>query len=117
MAAASTRRTLSVTMGAALVDTLGYRPLLIITVTALSIAAIPVLTHPASRRRCTRSRQLTGSHPRVADLTAEYRAPQDRRSRYRIVSTAQDSCRVTPHKHHEPTLIGMPISPTAASLR
>jgi len=45
--AADLAQTLSITMGAALVDTLGYRPLLIITATVLSIAAIPVLTHPA----------------------------------------------------------------------
>ena len=45
--AADLAQTLSITVGAALVDTLGYRPLLIITAIVLSIAAIPVLTRPA----------------------------------------------------------------------
>ena len=45
--AADLAQTLSITIGAALVDTLGYQPLLIITATVLSIAAIPVLTRPA----------------------------------------------------------------------
>jgi MFS family permease len=45
--AADLAQTLSITIGAALVDTLGYRPLLIIAAVVVSIAAIPVLTHPA----------------------------------------------------------------------
>ncbi len=40
-------QTLSITIGAALVGTLGYRPLLITAAAVVSIAAIPVLTHPA----------------------------------------------------------------------
>jgi MFS family permease len=39
-------QTLSITIGAALVDTLGYRPLLVIAAVVVSIAAIPVLAHP-----------------------------------------------------------------------
>jgi hypothetical protein len=45
--AADLAQTLSITIGAALVDILGYRPLLIIAAAIVSIAAIPVLTHPA----------------------------------------------------------------------
>jgi MFS family permease len=44
-------QTLSITIGAALVDTLGYRPLLIVASVVLSIAAVPVLTRPAQRPR------------------------------------------------------------------
>jgi MFS family permease len=40
---------LSITIGAALVDTLGYRPLLIIAAAVVSVAAIPVLARPARR--------------------------------------------------------------------
>jgi len=45
--AADLAQTLSITIGAALVGTLGYRPLLITAAAVVSIAAIPVLTHPA----------------------------------------------------------------------
>jgi MFS family permease len=44
-------QTLSITIGAALVDTLGYRPLLILAAVVLAIAALPVLTRPAQRPR------------------------------------------------------------------
>lgn len=40
-------QTLPITIGAALVDTLGYRPLFIIAAAILSIVAIPVLTRLA----------------------------------------------------------------------
>jgi MFS family permease len=45
--AADLAQTLSITIGAALVGTLGYRPLLIIAAIVLSIAAVPVLFRPA----------------------------------------------------------------------
>jgi MFS family permease len=41
-------QTLSITIGAALVDSLGYKPLLIITAAVVSAAAIPVLARPAA---------------------------------------------------------------------
>ena len=72
--AADLAQTLSITIGAALVDTLGYQPLLIITATVLSIAAIPVLTRPAQPPAMHTQPAATGLHPRAADLTAEYRA-------------------------------------------
>jgi MFS family permease len=40
-------QTISITIGAALVDTLGYRPLLIITAAVVSSAAIPLVARPA----------------------------------------------------------------------
>jgi len=40
-------QTLSIAIGAALVDTIGYKPLLLIAAVVVTIAAIPVLTHPA----------------------------------------------------------------------
>ncbi len=40
-------QTLSITIGAALVDTLGYKPLLIIVAVVVAIAAIPTLAFPA----------------------------------------------------------------------
>jgi MFS family permease len=40
-------QTISITIGAALVDTLGYRPLLIITAAVVSGAAIPLVARPA----------------------------------------------------------------------
>ena len=40
---------LSITIGAALVDTLGYKPLLVLAVVVLSLAAIPVLIKPRER--------------------------------------------------------------------
>jgi MFS family permease len=40
-------QTLSITTGAALVSTLGYKPLLFIAAGVVSVAAIPVLSHPA----------------------------------------------------------------------
>lgn len=45
--AADLAQTASITIGAALVDTLGYKPLLIIAAAVVSIAAIPVLARPA----------------------------------------------------------------------
>ncbi len=45
--AADLAQMLSITIGAALVDTLGYKPLLITAAAVVSIAAIPVLTRPA----------------------------------------------------------------------
>ncbi len=45
--AADLAQTLSITVGAALVDTLGYKPLLIIAAIVVTIAAIPVLARPA----------------------------------------------------------------------
>jgi MFS family permease len=39
---------ISITIGASLVDTLGYRPLLVVAAVVVSIAAIPVVTHPAA---------------------------------------------------------------------
>jgi MFS family permease len=47
--AADLAQTLSITIGATLVDRIGYRPLLITAAVVVSIAAIPVLTHPAQR--------------------------------------------------------------------
>jgi MFS family permease len=41
-------QTLSITIGAALVDSLGYRPLLLITAVVVSFAAVPVLARPAA---------------------------------------------------------------------
>jgi MFS family permease len=48
-------QTLSITIGAALVDTLGYRPLLIIAAVVLSVAAVPAFR--PSRRRASRPGQ------------------------------------------------------------
>jgi predicted MFS family arabinose efflux permease len=45
--AADLAQTVSITIGAALVDKLGYKPLLIIAAVVVSIAAIPVLGRPA----------------------------------------------------------------------
>jgi MFS family permease len=45
--AADLAQTASIAIGAALVDTLGYKPLLIIAAAVVSIAAIPVLARPA----------------------------------------------------------------------
>jgi MFS family permease len=45
--AADLAQTVSITIGAALVDTLGFKPLLIIAAVVVSIAAIPVLGRPA----------------------------------------------------------------------
>ncbi len=45
--AADLAQTLSITVGAALVDTLGYRPLLLITAVVVASAAIPVVARPA----------------------------------------------------------------------
>src|SRR5262249_19174536 len=45
--AAHLAQTLSCPIGAALVGTLGYRPLLTTAAAVVSVAAIPVLTHPA----------------------------------------------------------------------
>ena len=44
-------QTLSIAIGAALVDTLGYRPLLAIATAVLAAAAIPVLVHVPGRAR------------------------------------------------------------------
>jgi MFS family permease len=48
-------QTLSIATGAALVDRLGYRPLLIIAAVVLSIAAVPVMTRPAQPPRSARA--------------------------------------------------------------
>jgi len=39
--------TLSITIGAALIGTIGYQPLLITVALVMTIAAIPILTKPA----------------------------------------------------------------------
>jgi MFS family permease len=44
--AADLAQTVSITIGAALVDTLGYKPLLIIAAVVVSVAGIPVLARP-----------------------------------------------------------------------
>ena len=48
-------QTLSIAIGAALVDRLGYRPLLIVAAAVLSIAAVPVLARPAPPPRSARA--------------------------------------------------------------
>jgi MFS family permease len=50
--AADLAQTVSIAIGAALVDSLGYRPLLVIAAVVLSIAAIPVLAQPARAPEC-----------------------------------------------------------------
>jgi predicted MFS family arabinose efflux permease len=40
-------QTVSIAVGAALVDTIGYRPLLLAVAAITALAAIPVLAHPA----------------------------------------------------------------------
>lgn len=49
--ATDSAQTLSITIGAALVDTVGYRPLLVLAAVVLVIAAVPVLTRPAQPPR------------------------------------------------------------------
>lgn len=55
--AAELAQTLAIAIGAALVDTLGYRPLLAIAAVVISAAAVPVLARPKSAG-CGRSRVL-----------------------------------------------------------
>ncbi len=60
-------QTLSITIGAALVDTLGYRPLLIITAAVVSGAAIPVIARPA---RPPVTEQAPEQPPEIRDRAA-----------------------------------------------